>query len=98
MESLPYTHKDLAHILVRRKVFLAVLDSAEGRLNHAAMACPIMRYFLQRIRQVLIKWSLSKKCKKAEHYLPSQVLHDLQLWRNTVLPLIHSIMSLNLIS
>jgi hypothetical protein len=38
--------QDLAHILVRRKVSLAVLDSTVGRLNHAAMPCPIMRYFL----------------------------------------------------
>ncbi len=62
------------------------------------MACPIMCYFLQQIRQVLTKWLSSEKCKKVERYFPSQVLQDLQLWRNTVLPLIHSGMSLNLIS
>jgi hypothetical protein len=63
------------------------MDSIVGRLNHAAMACPIMYHFLQRIQQVLVKWSKSEKCKKVERYLPSQVLQDLQLWRNTFLPI-----------
>jgi hypothetical protein len=72
--------------------------SVIGRLNHAASVCPLMRYFLGRIRSVLTSWDVSKTSKKVERYLSSQVLENLQLWRKDFLPTIATGMSLNLIT
>jgi hypothetical protein len=61
---------DMKEIIKTKKVSFKKLESTVGRLNHAAGACPIMRYFLHRIRCILINWDVSKKSKKVEHYLP----------------------------
>ncbi len=89
---------DLKSIISGKKVSYKKLESTLGRLNHAAAACPFMRYFLNRIRRVLTSWEISKSNKKVERYLSKQVLEDLKLWRNHFLPLIHGGMSLNLVS
>jgi len=89
---------DLRAILLRKKVSYALLESTLGRLNHAATACPLMRYYLSRIRLTLINWDISKKSKKVERYLSSQVLEDLRLWKDSFLPKISKGLSLNLIS
>jgi hypothetical protein len=90
--------KDLHDILSQKKVSYALLESKVGRLNHAGAACPIMHYFLSRIRLVLINWDVSKKSKKVERYLSSQVLEDFQLWKDCFLPRISKGLSLNLIT
>jgi hypothetical protein len=91
-------NKDLQSIITKKKVSFGLLESVIGRLNHAATACPFMRYFLNRIRLVLTNWDISKKSKKVERYLPSQVLEDLRLWRDDFLPNITKGMSINLIT
>jgi len=90
--------KDLDSIIAKRKVSYALLESALGRLNHAASACPIMRYFLGRIRSVLTSWDVSNKTKKVERYLSSQVLEDFKIWKDTFLPAVSKGLSLNLIT
>ena len=90
--------KELGEIIFRKKVSFANLESTIGRLNHAASVCPLMRYFLSRIRLVLTAWDVSNKSKKVERYLSSQVLEDLQLWKETFLPALSMGMSLNLIT
>ena len=57
--------KELGDTIFRKKVSFANLESMLGRLNHAASACPIMRYFLSRIRGVLLAWDISNKTKKS---------------------------------
>jgi hypothetical protein len=52
--ALPLTkfnrwNKDLTRVISRKKISFALLESILGRLNHAATACPFMRYFLSRI-------------------------------------------------
>jgi hypothetical protein len=89
---------DLKDIISRKKTSYKHLESTIGRLNHAAAVCPVMRYFLHRIRKVLLTWDTTKTNKKIERYLSKQVLEDLKLWQHDFLPLIHQGMSLNLIS
>jgi hypothetical protein len=89
---------DLKVIIAHKKASYKKLEQTLGRLNHAAAACPFMRYFLNRIRRVLVLWNHSNKNKKVERYLSKQVLEDLKLWRLSLLPKIHSGMSLNLVS
>ena len=101
--ALPYEkfkrwNADLKTIISSKKVSYNKLESTIGRLNHAATACPIMRYFLHRIRKVLLSWDNSNSNKKVERYLSKQVIEDLILWRKSFLPLIHTGISLNLVS
>jgi len=56
--SLPYKkfkhwNKDLIEVIKTRKISFKDLEKILGRLNHAALACPFMRYFLSRLRKVL---------------------------------------------
>ncbi len=97
-KKFKHWNADLKSIISTKKVSYKNLESTLGRLNHAAAACPVMRYFLHRIRQVLISWDISNKNKKVERYLSKQVIEDLKLWRQDFLPLIHNGMSLNLVS
>ena len=90
--------RDLQHIISRKKVSFSLLETIIGRLNHAATAYPFMRYFLNRIRSVLTNWDVSKKSKRVERYLSSQVLEDLKLWKDEFLPQISRGISINLIT
>jgi len=90
--------KELGEIIACKKVSFALLETTVGRLNHAASACPVMRYFLSRIHLALSAWDISRKTKKVEHYSTSQVLDDLRLWKKSFLPAIQRGMSLNLIT
>jgi hypothetical protein len=84
-------NKDLDDIILRKKVSFALLESTIGHLNHAATACPLMRYFLGRVRLVLTNWDVSKTSKKVERYLLSQVLEDIKLWKHDFLPKIYKV-------
>jgi hypothetical protein len=64
--------KELGEIIAHKKVSFALLETTVGRLNHAASACPVMRYFLSRIRLALSAWDISRKTKKVEYYLTLQ--------------------------
>jgi hypothetical protein len=46
---------DLAEKIKSKKISYNDLGKMIRRLNHATTACPIMRYFLNRIRHVLTK-------------------------------------------
>jgi hypothetical protein len=89
---------DIQKIISSKKVSYANLESVLGRLNHAASAYPIMRYFLSKIRIVITNWDVSRTTKKVTRYLTSQVIKDLRLWHNVFLPAISRGMSLNLIT
>jgi hypothetical protein len=69
-----------------------------GRLNHSASACPLMRYYLNRIRMTLTLWNKTSCSKKCERYLSKSVIDDLKLWRDHFLPKITQGISLNLVS
>jgi hypothetical protein len=93
-----YWLSDLKHIIKSKKVSYKKLETVVGRLNHSASACPLMRYFLNRIKNTLTAWNQSLAPKKCEHYLSKPVLEDLKLWRDHFLPKIVQGISLNLIS
>ncbi len=90
--------RDLDEKLFRKMISYAKLESTLGRLNHAASACPLMRYFLSRIRAVLTSWDILHKSKNVERYLSSEVLEDIKLWKTSFLPTFSRGMSINLIT
>jgi len=101
--SLPYKKfkywdQDLIKVIKARKISFKDLEKILGRLNHAVMACPLMRYFLSRMRKVLLLWQNSNFTKKVKRYLSSQVIEDFKLWQRIFLPKIYRGISLNLIS
>jgi hypothetical protein len=67
-------HSDLSHYIKEKKISHKNLESLVGRLNHAASACPIMRYFLNRLRKTLESWIAKNTSKKVERYLSSTTL------------------------
>jgi len=89
---------DLANMIKTKKASFRDLEKLVGRQNHAAMACPLMRYFLNRTQNALIIWEQKAHTKKVQRYMSSQVLEDLKLWYKCFLPKINSGLSLNLIS
>jgi hypothetical protein len=89
---------DLATILKSKNISYQDLEKLIGRLNHAATACPLMRYYLNRIRNTLTKWDKNLYTKKVRRYLSSPVIEDLKLWYKCFLPKIQAGLSLNLIS
>jgi hypothetical protein len=90
--------RDLKAVLTSKKISYKKLETIVGRLNHTATACPLMRYYLNRIRNVLIKWNKMSIAKNCERYLSKTVLEDLQLWTNHFLPKVNQGISLNMIS
>ncbi len=74
------------------------LEILVGRLNHSAAACPLSRYFLNRLRNLLTLWNQAQSSKKCERYLSKSVLEDIKLWHDIFLPKITSGISLNLMS
>jgi len=88
---------DLLQVIKSKKTSFKDLEKLIGRLNHAATAFPLMRYFLNRIRRVLTDWQ-SNKVKTTTRYLPKQVLEDPKLWQKSFLPKIRKGLSLNLIT
>jgi hypothetical protein len=82
-------------MIKEKKTSFKELEKLVGRLNHAATACPLMRYFLNRLRRMLSAWDTNKKLIR---YLSSPVLEDLKLWHRSFLPKIHKGMSLNQIT
>jgi len=90
--------KELLDIIRTKKISFKELEKLIGRLNHTATACPIMRYFLIWIRNMLTSWQVSKYTKAVKRYLSRSVLEDLKLWQRIFLPKVRQGMSLNLIS
>jgi hypothetical protein len=97
-KKFKYWDQDLVKVIKTKKVSFKDLEKILGRLNHAAMACPLMRYFLSRMRKVLLLWQNSNYTKKVKNYLSSQVIEDFKLWQRVFLPKIYRGISLNLIS
>jgi hypothetical protein len=93
-----YWLAELKNIMVSKKISYKNLEMLVGRLNHAAAACPLFRYFLIRLRNLLMTWSQVQTSKKCERYLSKQVLEDLKLWHDVFLPKIATGISLNLTS
>ncbi len=89
---------DINNILLRRKTSISTLETVIGRLNHTATACPLMRYYLNRLRHLLESWKKQQSPKKRELFLPKPILLDLHLWHTSFLPKVHKGISLNLIT
>jgi hypothetical protein len=90
-------HEDLSNYVKAKKISQNNLESLIG-LNHAVTACPLMRYYLNRVRKLLEHWNTKNTCKKAICYLSTTVLEDLKLWLTVFLPRVKSGISLNLIT
>jgi len=90
--------EDLQAVLRAKKISYKKLETIIWRLNHTAAACPLMRYYLNRIRNTQTTWAQSQATKSSERYLSKSVLEDLKLWKNYFLPKVSDGMSLNLIS
>jgi hypothetical protein len=90
--------EDISSYIRSKKISHKNLESLIGRLNHAATACPLMRYFLNRVRKTLENWNSKNTNKKVERYLSTTVLEDLKLWLSAFLPRIRAGLSLNLIT
>ncbi len=87
-------HEDLSSYIITKKVSYKDLESLIGRLNHSAMACPLMCYFLNRSRKTLEHWNTKNSNKKMVLYLSSTALEDLKLWLTVFLPKISTGLSL----
>ena len=77
------------------------MDSIVGRLNHAATALSLARYFLNRIRRVAQRNETNEvrqKTNKKIKWLNKSVLADLQLFLDYFLPKLHEGISLNLLT
>jgi hypothetical protein len=84
--------KDLSAMIKSKRTSFKELEKMVGRLNHAATACPLMRYYLNRLRKMLTSWDTGQKSIR---YISRPVLEDLKLWHCLFLPKIHKGMSLN---
>jgi hypothetical protein len=94
---------DLQRIIKNKHASFSELDSLIGRLNHAAAALSLTRYFLNRIRRIAErKDAVSQKSRQQSNHtkkwLTKAVLADLQLWSDIFLPQLHEGISLNLLS
>jgi hypothetical protein len=87
---------DLKHIMKTRRISHKQVETLVGRFNHSAAACPLSRYFLNRLRNLLTLWNQVQSSKKCERYLSKSVLGDLKLWHDIFLPKITSGICLNL--
>jgi len=97
-EKFKRWNQDLSETISTKMISFKELEKLIGRLNHAASACPIMRYFLNRLRKMLQNWESKKQTKKVKRYISSKILEDIKLWHKTFLPKINLGMSLNLIT
>jgi hypothetical protein len=52
---------DLKSIMVAKKISYKDLETLVGRLNHAAAACPLYRYFLNRLKNLQMSWNQRKR-------------------------------------
>jgi hypothetical protein len=93
-----YWLEELKNVMISKRISYKNLETLVGRLNHAAAACPLFRYFLNRLRNLLTTWNQAQVSKRCVRYLSKQVLEDLKLWHNVFLPKIATGMSLNLTS
>ncbi len=91
-------HHDIAQCMNTKKISLEKLESVIRRLNLAATACPITRYYLNRLQHTLEKWKKEPLSKSKECFLPKSSISDLKLWREYFLPKIHKGISLNIIT
>jgi hypothetical protein len=92
---------DIKGILANKKATQEELEMLIGRLNHAAGALPIARYFLNRIRHAAstsFGASITNTPKKKIKWLPKPTLQDLHLFHNVFLPKIHSGININLLT
>jgi hypothetical protein len=78
-KKLKLWKRDLQTIIASKKVSYKKLETIIGRLNHSATACPLMRYYINRIRNTLISWNNGSSPKNCERYLSKSVIEDLKL-------------------
>jgi hypothetical protein len=92
---------DISKIITTKHATFQTLDSIVGRLNHAATALSLARYFLNRIRRVAQRNETNEvrqKTNKKIKWLNKSVLADLQLFLDYFLPKLHEGISLNLLT
>ena len=93
--------QDIAAIIKAKNASYQALDSIVGRLNHAAAALSLARYFLNRIRRTAQRNGTNEvrqKTNKKIKWLDKSVLADLQLFLDYFLPKLHEGISLNLLT
>ena len=93
--------QDIYEVLKAKHATFQALDSIVGRLNHAAAALPLARYFLNRIRRAAYRNEpndVRQKTNKKIKWLSKSVLADLQLFSSYILPKLHEGISLNLLT
>ena len=93
--------QDIAEIIEAKRATFQTLDSIVGRLNHAAAALPLARYFLNRIRSTAFRNesnNVRQKTNKKVKWLNKSVLADLRLFSDYILPRLHEGISLNLLT
>jgi hypothetical protein len=58
--------QELSETILTKMISFKDLEKLIGQLNHAASACPIMRYFLNHLRRMLQNWESKKQTKKSQ--------------------------------
>jgi hypothetical protein len=97
-KKLKLWKKDLQTVLTTKKVSYKKLETLVGCLNHSATACPLMRYYLNGIRNTLVSWNKTSAPKNCERYLSKPTIDNLKLWTHHFLPKISKGISLNMIT
>ena len=90
--------QDIQLVIKNKHAPFQELDTLVGRLNHAATALPLARYFLNRVRTAALRKESSETRQKSNRkikWLDKSVLADLQLFSEYFLPKIHEGISLN---
>jgi hypothetical protein len=93
--------QDISDIIKAKHATFKCLDSVVGRLNHAAAALPLARYFLNRVRSAAHRDEsnhVRQQTNKHVKWLSKSVIADLQLFSDFFLPKIHEGISLNLLT
>ena len=93
--------QDISEIAKAKHATFQTLDSVVGRLNHAAAALPLARYFLNRLRRAAYRNesdNVRQKTSKKIKWLGKSVIADLQLFSDYILPKLHEGISLNLLT
>ena len=96
--------QDISLVIKSKKITYKDLDTIVGRLNHAAQALPLARYFLNRIRRAAIRGTSHltpenrQRSNKYSVWLSEAVLSDLRLFEESFPPRLHTGISLNLLT
>ncbi len=101
LDKLNTWRQDVQTIIENKRAAIEELECVLGRLNHAAAAFPLARYFLNRLRKVSAPsstYNSNHHSKNYKKWLLKCVLEDLQLLHDVFLPKILEGINLNLLT